>query len=86
MHYFPISPARTLRNGVVPELSLNKSCEISHFYKGRQSEVTIIEKDDKLKLLPFTVGVGIKLTIFAYFGNAIQSVSDRKMDTSFVKE
>ncbi len=53
---------------------------ISHFYKGRQSE------DDKLKLLPFTVGVGVKLTIFAYFGNAIQSVSDRKMDTSFVKE
>lgn len=80
MHYFPISPARTLRNGAVPELSLNKSCEISHFYNGRQSE------DDKLKLLPFTVGVGIKLTIFAYFGNAIQSVSDRKMDTSFVKE
>lgn len=85
MHYFPISPARTLRNSTVPELSLNKS-EISHFYKGRQSEVTIIEKDDKLKLLPFTVGVGVKLTIFAYFGNAIQSVSDRKMDTSFVKE
>ncbi len=80
MHDFPISPARILRNGAVPELSLNKSREISHFYKGRKSE------DDKLKLLPFTVGVGVKLTIFAYFGNAIQSVSDRKMDTSFVKE
>lgn len=80
MHDFPISPARTLRNGAVPELSLNKYCEISHLYKGLQSE------DDKLKLLPFTVGVGVKLTIFAYFGNAIQSVSDRKMDTSFVKE
>ncbi|CYV40376.1 Uncharacterised protein [Streptococcus suis] len=86
MHDFPIGLARTLRNGAVPELSLNKSCEISHFYKERQSEVTIIEKDDKLKLLPFTVGVGVKLTIFAYFGNAIQSVSDRKMDTSCVKE
>ncbi len=75
MHYFPISPARTLRNGAVPELILNKSCEIRHFYKGWQ-----------IKTPTFTVGVGVKLTIFAYFGNAIQSVSDRKMDTSFVKE